>query len=789
MKRCKTFGATPKFLRFRLYKQCLHRSAFYKNWQTRLLLRELESRKLAARKFSSELADLEVSLKSIFSFFHHALVVRFFRNKVNKEISRVKTNHDRKLADLGIYNDLSPVNPEKTVLNFSSISLSPRLRTILAFGLDFGLPVTKLNFYQYFLKFEELYHNLCRDNIVESESCQEFKKQLQGIANKYFYNFKPYKIFSAIFCKSDISSLKALGRNKEVIVTRPDKGRGVVLLDRKTYVQKMDELISDRTKFSEIKESIQVYSLRVEDKINNFLRKLKNMSLLPDETYKKLYATGSGPGILYGLPKTHKANFASNYQLRPIFAAYNAASYKLAKFLVPVLAPFTTGEYTVDNSFTFCQKICSVENANHLFMTSFDIESLFTNIPLYETINICLNYLFPNDSSTTLGLSRKLFKTLLEHSVLNSFFLFNNRIFKQIEGLGMGLPLGPTFANIFMCYHEKLWLRECPDHFKPVFYTRYVDDTFVLFRDESHYKLFLNYINSKHVNINFTVETESSNSLSFLDVNVSRFNNKFITSVYRKPTFSGQGISFFSFTPFLFKLNAIKTLVFRSYSICSNYHDMHKEFNFLKDFFVSNGFPANLILSVIKHFLDRRINNTTITTTTTVPDEATEHIKYISLPFFGPQSEKLKNEILSLFNKYCSHFTIKVILSNNFKIGSFFNYKDKLPLCSRSSVVYKFNCSLCGTTYVGSTSRTLCLRTAEHKGISCRTGRPLTAPPHSAIRLHCEQVHDVPVKAENFSILDSTQNTVSLRILESLYIQKLKPELNDTNSAFPLNIV
>ena len=68
--------------------------------------------------------------------------------------------------------------------------------------------------------------------------------------------------------------------------------------------------------------------------------------------------------------------------------------------------------------------------------------------------------------------------------------------------------------------------------------------------------------------------------------------------------------------------------------------------------------PANLILSVIKHFLDRRINTTT-TTTTTVPDEATEHIKYISLPFFGPQSEKLKNEILSLFNKYCSHFTIK----------------------------------------------------------------------------------------------------------------------------------
>ena len=96
---------------------------------------------------------------------------------------------------------------------------------------------------------------------------------------------------------------------------------------------------------------------------------------------------------------------------------------------------------------------------------------------------------------------------------------------------------------------------------------------------------------------------------------------------------------------------------------------MHKEFNFLKDFFVSNGFPANLILSVIKHFLDRRINNNN--TTTTVPDEATEHIKYISLPFFGPQSEKLKNEILSLFKKYCSHFTINPLWTEFF-FSSFF---------------------------------------------------------------------------------------------------------------------
>ena len=93
--------------------------------------------------------------------------------------------------------------------------------------------------------------------------------------------------------------------------------------------------------------------------------------------------------------------------------------------------------------------------------------------------------------------------------------------------------------------------------------------------------------------------------------------------------------------------------------------------------------------------------------------------------------------------------------------------------------------------YVGSTSRTLCIRTAEHKGISSRTGRRLAVPPppHSAVRLHVEEVHDAPVRSEDFTILDSSNNPVSLRILESLYIYKMKRKLNETNSAFPLNMV
>ena len=205
-------------------------------------------------------------------------------------------------------------------------------------------------------------------------------------------------------------------------------------------------------------------------------------------------------------------------------------------------------------------------------MASFDIENLFTSVPLLETINICLNYLFLCSDTTILGFDRNSFKSLLEHSVLNFFFfLFNSRLFRQIDGVGMGLPLGPSFANILMCFYKKIWLHDCPYDFKLILYRRYVDDTFLLFRDPSHVNLFLHYVNNKHPNIKFTCENEINGTISFLDIKISRLNNKFTTSVYRKSSFTGLGMNFFSFCTPQFKINSIRTLIFRAFNICSNF--------------------------------------------------------------------------------------------------------------------------------------------------------------------------------------------------------------------------
>ena len=88
----------------------------------------------------------------------------------------------------------------------------------------------------------------------------------------------------------------------------------------------------------------------------------------------------------------------------------------------------------------------------------------------------------------------------------------------------MGLPLAPTFANIFLSHHEDIWLKQCPTNFSPLFILFKI--TFILFKDRSPAHLFLEYLKSRHNNIKFTMEMEIESKISFLDVNVGRDNNK-----------------------------------------------------------------------------------------------------------------------------------------------------------------------------------------------------------------------------------------------------------------------
>ena len=115
------------------------------------------------------------------------------------------------------------------------------------------------------------------------------------------------------------------------------------------------------------------------------------------------------------------------------------------------------------------------------------------------------NLLYNNDDVIE-GINKFEFKNLLSLATQESYFIFNDVLYKQKDDVTMGSPLGPTMANVFLSFYEVKWLEQCPEEFKPVFYGRCVDDIFVLFESVEHLSKFRDYFNTCHPNMSFSFE-------------------------------------------------------------------------------------------------------------------------------------------------------------------------------------------------------------------------------------------------------------------------------------------
>ena len=144
----------------------------------------------------------------------------------------------------------------------------------------------------------------------------------------------------------------------------------------------------------------------------------------------------------------------------------------MTKFLVPILKPLTENEYTVHDSFSFASEVSKFNSKN--LMASLDVEILFTNIPLEETIDNIINDLFLT-TDKVYNFEREELKQLLTFAAYQSFFIFDGEYYTQIDAVAMGSPLGPTLANAFLYHFEKKWLSECLVEFLSSIYKRYID--------------------------------------------------------------------------------------------------------------------------------------------------------------------------------------------------------------------------------------------------------------------------------------------------------------------------
>ena len=232
-----------------------------------------------------------------------------------------------------------------------------------------------------------------------------------------------------------------------------------MILDKIFHISAIEEILNDHTKFSnlDIPAGKEInYMTNLEERITSDLKLLKNAEIIDEAAYKNNKPVGSRPCILYRLGKVQKETKNGLPPFRPILSAIGTPTYKLG---TPFLTPLTKHEHTVTDSFHFAEEICKQDP--NLYMASLDVDSLFTNIPLNKTIDICIDSLY-NDKENTSKIPKDVFRNLLYVATKESFFMFKNKFYKQIDGAAMGSPLGSALAKIFMCSFENKWLKGCP---------------------------------------------------------------------------------------------------------------------------------------------------------------------------------------------------------------------------------------------------------------------------------------------------------------------------------------
>ena len=253
-------------------------------------------------------------------------------------------------------------------------------------------------------------------------------------------------------------SLYKLSHNTDIVVLQGDKDSSVVIMYKQQYIHKLESMIEDGVsdgKYQPTSDNTLQDLKSFQDFLYRNIRPLKS-EVLP---YDKIRPTSSQPGYLYATAKTHKVSnhkdiTADKIKLRPIVSACGTSYYETAKSLASYLSPLATNEHTINSTLNFADllKVKTLEQDE--IMVSYDVNSLFTEIPLDETIDYVIDQIY-NERKLAPLMSKTIFKRLLERVTKGSVFSFNNKLYKQTDGCGMGNPLSPVLANIFMCKLEE----------------------------------------------------------------------------------------------------------------------------------------------------------------------------------------------------------------------------------------------------------------------------------------------------------------------------------------------
>jgi hypothetical protein len=648
------------------------------------------------------------------------------------------------------------------VKNLSSYKPSETESYVLNHGLKFCIPPRKVTRELIFSEFEILSGQLKHHKPYSKLHIDRLNAKLCDMSHAYCST--PVDLGDFRMQRECYEAYEALRSNPDIIISKADKGSGIVILDRDKYISKMQDILSDNSKFIKLGPVSKLdFTAKIESAFQRRLRKWFQDNYISKEVYDNIRPSGSQRPKLYGLPKTHKPNCP----LRPILSMVGSPQHGIAKFLISVLSPVLDkfSQHIVKDSFSFVQSLQTL-SSNKNIMCSFDIKSLFTNVPLAEVLQICIDQLY-NSDITPPNFPQAVCYDLLKMATTNVEFSFNDVMYRQIDGVAMGSPLGPILANIFVGFQEERLFKIVK---KPIAYFRYVDDIFAVFNSQAQMDKFHKQLSKLHNALVFTKEDEDNNSIAFLDVYIERNHGSLVTSVHRKSTFTGDYIPWSSFCPKRQKLNLISCLTHRALKICSA-SKLDDEKEKILNIFSALGYPEHIVKSVMNRAVESFHKPRTKSDKTPV---------YLHLPYIGPVSNRFEKQAVNAVQNTFDSVRLRVIFRTRRPLNGI--VKDVSPITDNNNVIYQFKCH-CDSEYIGRTSQRFHIRRDQHVTAPMRkwmcdfkqrpTGDVTAIGEHLLSNLECAKHYNDRM----FKILARGRTPFHLSVLESLFITTLKPVL------------
>ncbi|XP_067143101.1 uncharacterized protein [Centruroides vittatus] len=382
-----------------------------------------------------------------------------------------------------------------------------------------------------------------------------------------------------------IKETKEWLQKNDVVLLKADKSKGLVLIKRSSYREKLNEYIDSTECHLAPNNYLEALQQRVIRFTLTPLAKLLHMDA----------ATLQAPRTprMFAFGKTHK----TGSQLRPVVEKCNALTFKIEKVLLKFIqSNMQVSPFSIKNSIELIQKLEDVTLMNEECLTVLDYKALYPSIKLPPCFCALRDFLFANIKNAA-----KYHTQILELADLichTSFFGFEDKTYIQGRGVPMGSPM-----SYILC---ELVLRKLESSILPIvgndilLYVRYVDDIFIVWKDNRNIKKFIDLMNQNPYGLTLELDQQSYNSVNFLDLTITCVGGEIRTNVYRKPTSVPIVIPRNSADPGHIKMAVFRSWIQRAQTHCTNVLDTIKELQYIRTTALQHGYRTEKIDALIK---------------------------------------------------------------------------------------------------------------------------------------------------------------------------------------------